>query len=198
MEMVIIVCVLIQVYLITAGYSVEDIYRQFGINSYLVFEDKQYYRIITGSFVHANLLHLTMNMMSLYYLSSMLKYVVDDITMFTIYVISLITSALASTYFDPMSISVGSSGAVYGLFGVIIAFALLKKKYDNGRMIKAIIPVAILNIMISLMPGVNMVAHLSGLLSGAFIYYIYANDKIKVKQGYYYIIPSIFLILNLL
>lgn len=196
---IIIICVLFQLFTYLKGYTTNDIYYLFGINQLMVFENSQYYRIITGSFIHADLIHLSMNMLSLYYLSNALKYYIDDITLLVIYIASLLSSAFASTLFGSvLSVSVGASGAIYGLFGAIIVIALLKKNHDNGKMIGAIIPVVILNLGISLMPGINMIAHLSGLVSGGFIYYVYANRNIKAKEVYYCIIPVVLLLLNLI
>lgn len=79
--------------------------------------DGEWYRIITGGFLHANLIHLAFNMFALWILGQQLEPAVGRITFAAVYVSSLIAGSLGVLLLDPGELTVGASGAVFGLFG---------------------------------------------------------------------------------
>ena len=80
----------------------------------------QWWRIITGAFLHGGLIHIGVNMMSLWFLGRFIEFAVGSWRMFFIYMASLIVSGLAVVYLSPpMTPTVGASGAIFGLFGAL-------------------------------------------------------------------------------
>src|ERR1017187_4211815 len=77
----------------------------------------QWWRIITGGFLHENLLHIGFNMYVLYILGQMLEPVLGRIRVAVIYFVSLLAGSLGALIVTPHSLTVGASGAVFGLMG---------------------------------------------------------------------------------
>jgi membrane associated rhomboid family serine protease len=79
----------------------------------------EWWRIVTSGFLHANWLHLGMNMLVLWMLGSQLEPALGRTRFVGLYVTSLLAASLAVLAFSPTALTVGASGAVYGLFGVV-------------------------------------------------------------------------------
>ena len=132
--------------------------------------------IITNGFLHANLLHIGMNMLMLYMLSTMFQE--KNSKFMTVYILSLLLSSLFSliyvSYISPAFV-LGASGAIFGIFSYIF-FKLNRQKefYLNFF---------IFNIGM-VMFGMNIAwyAHLGGAIAGI-LYYYYESDIIpKIKR----------------
>ncbi len=75
-----------------------------------------------GAFLHGGLLHIGVNMMSLWFLGRFIELALGSWRMFVVYMFSLVVSGLGVVYFsDPMVPTVGASGAIFGLFGALFA-----------------------------------------------------------------------------
>lgn len=156
-----------------ANQSGSNIYILMGVQRNLVLDYHEYYRIITYAFAHADVMHLFVNMLALYSLSDPVIRFTDEKFSFIIYLIAIVVSGVGVIIFDANAIMVGSSGAIYGLFGILIYFAIEQALKGNTVMFRSLFPVIVINVIISLMPGISLLGHLFGLLTGlvgAFIY----------------------------
>jgi rhomboid protease GluP len=136
----------------------------------------EWYRILTCIFVHANFLHLFLNMVYLYYIGSGVFSVLNGIFSFTpyfktvpifflfIYLGSGIIASFASYMFNRAN-SLGASGAVYGLFGFIIMFNLFSGNYE--AIFSSILSLVILGVTSKYMEDHDHVAHWAGVASGS-------------------------------
>ncbi len=77
----------------------------------------QWWRIVTGGFLHENLLHIGFNMYLLYILGRMLEPALGRVRFGVIYGVSLLTGSLGALLVSPHSVTVGASGAVFGIMG---------------------------------------------------------------------------------
>ncbi|HEY6532012.1 MAG TPA: rhomboid family intramembrane serine protease, partial [Acidimicrobiales bacterium] len=77
----------------------------------------EWYRIITGGFLHAGLVHLGMNMLLLYLLGSQLEPLLGRLRFLTLYIACLVAGSFGVLLVTPTSPTVGASGAVFGLMG---------------------------------------------------------------------------------
>lgn len=126
------------------------------------------YRIITSMFLHAGLVHLLFNMYALYIIGPQLESFFGKIKYLVIYLGSGIIGALLSMLFLGNNVvSVGASGAIFGLLGALLYFGYHYRVY-LGTVIKSqIIPLILFNFLLGVMlPGIDMVAHLGGLFGG--------------------------------
>jgi rhomboid protease GluP len=131
-----------------------------------VLQNGQWYRIVTGAFLHGGLAHIAINMFALFQLGSFVENVLGPWRMFLIYAISLVGGGLAVVYFDPQNPTVGASGAIFGLFGALFAIGVRLGK--RGRsLISQTIPILIINLVFTFaVPFISKAGHLGGLLSG--------------------------------
>src|SRR5262245_37835791 len=79
--------------------------------------DGEYWRIVTGGFLHENLLHIGFNMWVLYYLGTQLEPALGHLKFGVIYGVSLLCGSLGALLVSPHDITVGASGAVFGVMG---------------------------------------------------------------------------------
>jgi len=133
----------------------------------------QYWRFVTPIFLHANLLHLGLNMLNLAVLGVFLERLVGHIRFLLIYVTTGIVSIIASFYFMPQEISVGASGAIFGLVGAYSGFVLMQRRAFRKGGIPALLWLIIViagNLSIGFfVPNVDNYVHLGGLLSGCLL-----------------------------
>ena len=85
----------------------------------------EYWRLVTGAFLHGSALHIGVNMYSLYSIGRFVEVVAGPRRMAAIYGISLVGSSLAVAMFGaPADVTVGASGAIFGVFGALFAIGL--------------------------------------------------------------------------
>ncbi len=130
----------------------------------------EYYRIITASFMHANIIHLICNMYALFILGSQLESFIGKFKFTIVYFFSAITASLMSMAFLKDGISVGASGAIFGIMGALLYFGFHYRVY-LGNVIKTnLIPVILVNLSFGfLIDGVDNFAHIGGLIGGLLI-----------------------------
>lgn len=123
----------------------------------------EWYRIVTSGFLHAGLLHLGLNMFLLYQLGSILEPALGRVRFVATYLTSLVCGSLGVLLLSPGSLTVGASGAVFGLFG-----ALLVAQRRRRAPLQSVIGVLGLNLLIGFfIPGIAWQAHLGGAVVGA-------------------------------
>ncbi len=125
-------------------------------------------RIITSIFLHIGFIHLFMNMWAFNILGKQNENFYGHLKMLIIFLYSGIVGNLLSLIFmGNNSISAGASGAIFGLMGSLLYFAINQRTYMTEALKRDIIPVIIINIIFSFMiPSINLYAHIGGLLGG--------------------------------
>ena len=138
-----------------------------------VLQDGQWWRIITGGFLHGGLFHIFLNMLSLWYLGRFIEYVLGPWRMLLVYVVSLIASGLGVVYFSaPLVPTVGASGAIFGLFGALFA-AGFKLGKPGRELVRANVGILVLNLIITFtVPAISWQAHVTGLIAGFVLTYV--------------------------
>lgn len=123
-----------------------------------------WYRIFTVALVHGGLTHLGFNMWALYILGTPIEHAFGKARFLTIFFISLVAGSLTSLALAaPNQVSVGASGAIFGLFG---AFAVVGKRI--GADVRSIVVLIGINFALDfILPNIDWHAHLGGLIGGA-------------------------------
>lgn len=149
----------------------------------------QYYRLFTSGFLHGSLLHLALNMVALGAIGEIIEKIMGKGKYLIIYISSLLLSSLGSylysTTYDGVYISVGASGAIFGLFGSLLVICLLNRKILGKTVLRGITELIVVNILIGIfVPNIDMVAHVVGAIVGALVTYIilFINKKKLRKQ----------------
>ncbi|MET0305174.1 MAG: rhomboid family intramembrane serine protease [Solirubrobacterales bacterium] len=94
----------------------------FGLFGPLVAEG-EWYRLLTYGFLHANLLHIGFNMFALFFLGRILEPGIGTPRFVALYFVSLFAGALGAVLLDPNDLTIGASGAVFGIFGATFVIA---------------------------------------------------------------------------
>ncbi len=125
----------------------------------------QWWRIITSGFLHENFLHIGFNMLVLYYLGILLEPAIGHVKFAVIYAVSLLTGSLGALLVSPHVLTVGASGAIFGIMG---AAALEMRARQIPIMQSGVGGLIVINLIISFtLPGVSWGGHIGGLIGGA-------------------------------
>ena len=138
----------------------------------------QYYRLITAAFLHGGILHIFFNMSALNIIGREVEAVYGGKKFLIIYFISALGGNVFSYLFKPNSISVGASGAIFGLLGAMLVFGIKERKNIGKGYVKNILETIGLNVIIGItIPNIDNFAHMGGLFIGALISFILFNKK---------------------
>ncbi|HEY2216613.1 MAG TPA: rhomboid family intramembrane serine protease [Solirubrobacteraceae bacterium] len=125
----------------------------------------QWWRIVTGGFLHENILHIGFNMYVLYVLGQMMEPVLGRLRFGLIYGVSLLAGSLGALIVSPHSLTVGASGAVFGVMG---AAAVEMRSRQIPIMQSGVGGLILINLVISFtLPGISWGGHVGGLIGGA-------------------------------
>lgn len=142
------------------------------------------WEFLTAIFAHGSLDHLAMNMISLYWLGSMIEGMQGKLRFAVIFFVSGIVGNIAFALFADGS-AVGASGAIFGLMGAV-AYLLYQMRGNPAArgMFQGLMVMLGLNVINSFLPGIAMEAHFGGLVAGvACEAAIVAIDKGKAKRN---------------
>lgn len=130
----------------------------------------QYYRLLTGIFIHSGIFHILFNCYALYILGSQIESFFGKVKFTIIYLFSGLIGALFSMTFGGNYASVGASGAIFGLMGSLLYFGYYYRVYLGNVVKSQIIPLIVANLVIGFIsPGIDNYAHIGGLLGGILI-----------------------------
>ncbi|WP_335471255.1 rhomboid family intramembrane serine protease [Neobacillus drentensis] len=137
-----------------------------GVNLYIM--EGEVWRLITPTFMHSGFSHMLFNSFSLILFGPALERMLGSAKFLVIYLFSGLIANVATLLFEPLTYThVGSSGAIFGLFGYYIAIIIFRKtmmSQQNSQVILILCAVSL--IMTFLQPNINVSAHLFGLLGG--------------------------------
>jgi rhomboid protease GluP len=127
-------------------------------------------RLVTYQFVHGGLMHIVNNLYGLFFAGLMLEAVIGGRRLLVAYLIAGVFGGIASVLVHPATVTVGASGSIFGLFGVLFGLLLVKDERvapaRNFLLINAGIYVGLNLLLGAVMPGVDNAAHVGGLLAG--------------------------------
>lgn len=129
----------------------------------------EYFRLFTCIFFHVDIIHLAVNCYALYVIGPQIENYIGKIKYSIVYIISGIIGALFSMIFASNDFaSVGASGAIFGLLGALLYFGYHYRVYLGNVLKSQIIPLIVINLVIGIItPGIDIYAHIGGLIGGA-------------------------------
>jgi membrane associated rhomboid family serine protease len=140
----------------------------------------EFWRLITGGFLHAptNPLHIGFNMYLLWALGRMLEPVLGHARFAALYFASLLAGSFGAIVAEPTQLTLGASGAVFGLMGA--TFAMERARGINPRQ-SGILPLIVINLVLGFaIPGVSIGGHIGGLIGGTIA--AVAMDRISARR----------------
>lgn len=143
---------------------------KFGANAGIFTKSGQYFRLFTCIFLHAGLIHIICNMYSLYVIGPQIESFYGKLKYLFIFLFSGICGSLLSLGLSlDNTVSVGASGAIFGLLGSILYFGYHYRVYLGNVLKSQILPIIFINLMIGfVVPGIDNFAHIGGLIGGIF------------------------------
>ena len=150
-----------------------DILNEFGglVNANMMINMTDSYRIITSLFLHGGIMHLMFNMYALYLIGPQIESFFGKWKFLAIYLGSgIIGNLLSMLFLSDKAISIGASGAIFGLLGALVYFGYHYRVYLGNVIKSQIIPLIIINFIIGFtLSNINVVAHIGGLLGGVLV-----------------------------
>ncbi len=152
-------------------------------NYYANLQKGELWRLVTSTFVHADIFHILFNMMALMEIGPLVEKYYGKSKFLTIYlgsgILGSLFSAVCSNY-----VGVGASGAIFGLFGAMVFFGYKYRATLDGFLRSGVIPILIANLIIGIIiPEIDVIAHLGGLLGGVLLSYtLGVTNKEKIKD----------------
>lgn len=136
-----------------------------GALSRAAIEQGDYWRLVTAGFLHAGFFHLLFNMFALYILGSLLEPAVGKLRFGLIYFVSLLAGSFGALLAQPHGLTVGASGAIFGLMGAAVVVA---RRSGLGLLESGLGIWLGLNLLITFtIPGISIGGHIGGLIGGA-------------------------------
>ena len=162
--------------------------RDFLINTFAVYgpfiREGDFYRLITGIFLHADILHLGFNMYSLYVIGSQIESFFGKTKFILIYLFSGLMGSLLSILLNGNIPSIGASGAIFGLLGSMLYFGYYYRVYLGNTLTSQIVPIILVNLLIGFTTsGIDNFGHIGGLIGGFLITMAFGIDEKSDRQS---------------
>ncbi|MDD2430688.1 MAG: rhomboid family intramembrane serine protease [Firmicutes bacterium] len=157
----------------------------------MVFIKGEYYRFFTTMFMHGSILHIFFNMYALFILGDQLENLLGKTSFAILYFGSGIVGAAVTYFVNPLILSVGASGAIFGLLGFVLYARVFRYSGITPAIQSSLLTVLGINLIIAILPGSNIDvwSHIGGLLGGFLIGMIMGpsggylrSEKDKISQ----------------
>lgn len=130
----------------------------------------EYYRLLSSVFLHAGLMHVFFNTYVLFVLGGFFNRILGEVRYLSIFFFSGFTGSLASSFLGKSQVSVGASGAIWGLFGASLAIAVFKTnlvpEVVRVRLRRVTLINLLINFAISFLPMIDFWGHIGGGIGG--------------------------------
>lgn len=156
--------------------------RDGGLSDFYIREG-EYWRLLTAGFLHAGFMHLLFNMFSLYILGTLLEPAIGRLRFGLIYFTSLLVGSFGALLVEGNSLTVGASGAIFGLMG---AAAVVMRGRGLNLMESGLGIWIVLNLVITFaVPGISIGAHVGGLVGGAVAAFLLfdVRDRMRLPEA---------------
>lgn len=162
----ILIAINVLIFLLGIGLNIHiGLLNAFG-NSSIYIKQGQYYRLFTSMFLHADIIHIGFNMYVLYVLGKQAESFFGKFKFLAIYILSGLSGSLLSMLLT-QGISVGASGAIFGIMGALLYFGYNYRVYLGNTLIKDILPVILINLVLGFStPSIDNYGHIGGLVGG--------------------------------
>ena len=168
-------------------------------NYYKNIQDGEVWRLITCTFLHADIIHISFNMMALLAIGPLVEKYYGKSRYLLIYLGSGILGSLFSAVLGNY-VSVGASGAIFGLFGALLYFGYKYRATLDGFLRSSIIPVIAANLLMGfVVPGIDVIGHIGGLIGGLLFSYtvgVVNKEKLRDKINGFIMILILFVFLT--
>ncbi|WP_460531326.1 rhomboid family intramembrane serine protease [Chitinimonas naiadis] len=148
----------------------------------------EWWRLLSSTFIHFGILHLAFNMLALYQTGPMVERMYGSLHFLVLYVIAGLVGSAASLLWNPQVHSAGASGAIFGVFGGMLAFMIKPGSAVPPAIVNAHRNSTLVFIAFNLFygfasTGIDNAAHIGGLLSGFLVGLLLARPLSPQARG---------------
>ncbi len=156
-------------------------WRPISINQAIGVGEGEYYRILTGGFLHSGLIHLAINMLALFFLGALLERAMGGWRFAGIFFVSLLGGSLGALLLSPQDLTVGASGAVFGLMAAGFIEARDRGLNDIASQIGFYV---VINLVFTFsVPNISVGGHLGGMVAGGVLTLLLAQLRRSRGSG---------------
>ena len=134
-----------------------------------IFHGGEWWRLVLANYLHGGILHLVFNSMALATLGPLIEEAFGARRLFVLYTVSGIGGFLASAWFRPEQLSIGASGAIYGLLGFAVVYGRWRAGAGARALADQLTQWLLYGLMMFFIPGIDSIAHVGGLVPGALL-----------------------------
>jgi membrane associated rhomboid family serine protease len=127
----------------------------------------EWWRLLTSAFLHGNLIHLALNMVVLWIVGAAVEEAIGRARFLALYVVSGIAGSAGALLLDPNAVTVGASGAIFGVFGAALVLERQGSYVLGGQALGLIVVNLVLTFAFSQSQQISIGGHLGGLAGGA-------------------------------
>ncbi len=125
--------------------------------------DGDWWRLITSAFLHASFLHILFNMLALWWIGGPVENVMGRAKYLSLYLVSGLAGSAGALLASPNDVTVGASGAIFGLLGAMVVI----QWQATGSIAGPALTLIIINLVLTFaIPGISYGGHLGGLIGG--------------------------------
>lgn len=140
----------------------------------------EWWRLLTAMFIHAGIFHLAFNLYFAWVIGRTCEQVFGAAAYAVVYLGSGLVASMVSVAWQPATVSVGASGALFGVFGAFLGFTIRRRGMLPAEFVNSVRRNALILIGINLVigfavPGIDVAAHVGGLVAGLGIGYAIAR-----------------------
>ncbi|KAJ3680139.1 hypothetical protein LUZ60_016417 [Juncus effusus] len=156
------------------GPSTRSLDKMGGLDWDKIVHGNEGWRLVSSIWLHAGLIHLLANMICLIFIGVRLEQQFGFLKVGPIFLISGFGGSVLSALFIQNSVSVGASGALFGILGAMLAELLTNWTIYTNRVaaLLNILVIAVINLVLGILPHVDNFAHIGGFLTGFLLGFI--------------------------
>jgi len=138
------------------------------------------WRLFASTFLHWSVMHIIMNMLALFHLGMLLEPILGARRFFILYGLSGLGGSLVTTYLSDNKMSAGASGAIWGLMTAVLAIVVFPRGLLPPLLLARLKSSAwrplVLNVILSFLPGIDMLAHFGGGFFGFVVMILFVGE----------------------
>jgi len=131
-----------------------------------------WWRLITSAFLHASLIHIGFNMLALWWIGAPVEQYLGRARYLGLYLVSGLAGAAGALVLTPTAVTVGASGAIFGILGAM----LILEWQATGQLAGNAMTLIVINLALSFaLAGISIGGHIGGLIGGILVTLAYAR-----------------------
>jgi len=170
------------------GFNIDILVRLGGHVPRLITDNGDYHRLLLSMFLHGSILHFLFNTYFLYHLGAFVEKLLGRAKYIAIYFISGLGSGLLVWWLgEPNTVTIGASGALFGIMGSLLVLTYIKTSWFTAYTIRSIRTLVVVNLIFTfLVPNISVYGHVGGFITGITLVYLMIPKSPADKEGFRY------------